>query len=465
MAARAPAPARREPERVRLCAPTGRAAQRLQESLRAGLEGVAPPGTTGPDAAARDLPVTTLHTLLGYQPFSGGYARGPEDPLDADWVLVDEASMVDVFLLAALTRALKPGARLLLVGDADQLPPVDAGAVLGELLPEDRLPRLSPGTHDVIASIFPEDAGALPAAATTAVRVPSVMLDFSHRARGDVVPLADALRSGDADAVLDLLGDALSSEHADAAFATVRSLARIAPGGSDRGAMALSATLDAFAEAAYLRKVVEGKTCTEWLTAFRTAHREDEPGIVKRLWEFAAAARVLAPLRRGTFSTENANRILRSRLELRWGRRGDTPGQGFHGAPVLITRNDRGTGLSNGEVGLWLEAATGPVVFFPRPEPAGWLRLPVTQLPAHEPGFASTVHKSQGSECDEVLILLPEAGNRLLARETLYTAVTRARNRVRIFGTEQAIREAVDKTLRRSGGLRDMMGEVAGGRQ
>src|SRR5690606_8143306 len=120
------------PERIRLCAPTGRAARRLGESLR---ERLADTGEHPADVAARAMPVTTLHSLLGYRAFEGRFARGPEDPLDADWVLLDEASMADVFLLAALVRALPPRCRLVLAGDPDQLPAVEAGAVLAELLP------------------------------------------------------------------------------------------------------------------------------------------------------------------------------------------------------------------------------------------------------------------------------------------------------------------------------------------
>src|SRR5690606_18765528 len=105
-----------------------------------------------------------------------------------------------------------------------------------------------------------------------------------------------------------------------------------------------------------------------------------------------------------------------------------------------------------------LETGDGTMVFFPRPElPGGWLRLPAALLPSYEPGFATTVHKSQGSECDEVLVLLPPAGNRLLVRETLYTAVTRARKAVRLFGSEAAIRAATERRMERYGGLREML--------
>jgi exodeoxyribonuclease V alpha subunit len=364
--------------------------------------------------------------LLGYQPYAGRFARTKDDPLDADWVLVDEASMVDVFLLAALVRALPEQARLMLVGDADQLPPVEAGSVLGELLPAD-----------------PDGGAGI---------VPSVRLDKGHRASDAITPLVAALLAGDADKTLALLNDPI--EPAAAFFADVP-VGRLDP---MRGAASVAEALHAYADAAFLRRKAGKKTYAEWLSTFRRTPREEEAEVVKTLWDFVAATRVLAPLRRGTFSAANANRILRARLETPWGQRHDAPGTGFHGAPILITRNDRSTGLSNGEIGLWLEAAGGATAFFSRPElPGGWLRLPVALLPSCELGFASTVHKAQGSECDEVLILLPEPGNALLARETLYTAVTRARKAVRVFGSEAAIRQAVERRMRRYGGLREIM--------
>lgn len=419
------------PERIRLCAPTGRAARRLEESLRATLAYCLDDPR---DAAAAALPVTTLHTLLGGRAFEGRFARTPGDPLDADWVLLDEASMADVHLMAALVRAMRPGTRLVLAGDPGQLPAVEAGAVLGELLP---------------------------AADGEPGPVPSVTLDASHRATGAVIPLAAAIRAGRGDDVVGLLGSPIDPA---AAFAPDRALTRVEASDdatAHGGAEHLSKVLHAYADAAFGRGA-GGSTAPTYaalLERFRTLPREDEPAAAGALWNLAGRARVLAPLRQGTVSAESANRILRQRLEPAWRHRTDgRDPKGFHGAPILITRNDARTGLSNGDLGLWLETGDGATVFFPRPElPGGWLRLPVALLPAWELGFASTVHKSQGSECDEVLVLLPAADNRLLVRETLYTAVTRARKTVRIYGSDLAIRQAVERRLQRYGGLREML--------
>lgn len=435
--------------RVRLCAPTGRAAQRLTESLRATLaRNLDDPR----DAAAAGLQATTLHTLLGWRAFEGRFARSPEDPLDADWVLLDEASMADIFLLAALVRALKPGARLVLAGDPGQLPAVEAGAALGELLPER---EGAPGP------------------------VPSLTLDVSHRATGDIIPLATAIRRGQDDEVVHLLGPAFAASSPSGAFAPegedAAALARIEP--SDDAAADLQALLHTFAAAAFTvaPDTPSGASASpeanapqrsraptvpgyvELLNRFRAAAREEETSLLHALWTVAARTRVLAPLRRGPVSAERANRILRERLEPLWRHARDAQGPGFHGAPILITRNDARTGLSNGDLGLWLEAGDGATVYFPRPGHVdGWFRLPAALLPECELGFATTVHKSQGSECDEVLVLLPEAGNRLLARETLYTAVTRARKAARVYGSESAVREATLRTLRRPGGVREL---------
>lgn len=422
-----------DPARVRLCAPTGRAARRLEESLRATLAACADDPR---DAAAANLPVTTLHALLGWNAHAGRFARTEGDPLDADVVLLDEASMADAHLMAALLRALPSNARLVLAGDPGQLPAVEAGAVLDALLPE---------------------AGAAPG------RIPSVTLDASHRAKGAVIPLAAAIRSGDGNAVLELLGSPVEPA---TAFADDRALTRAEPADETAGARAATERLEellrAYADSAFGRNTASGYA--NLLERFRTLPREAEPAALEELWERVGRTRVLAPLRKGPVSTESANRLLRKHLESAWRRPTDgrDPG-GFHGAPVLVTRNDARTGLSNGDLGLWLETADGTMVFFPRPErPGGWLRLPAALLPSYEPGFATTVHKSQGSECDEVLVLLPPAGNRLLVRETLYTAVTRARKAVRIFGSEAAVREATERRMERHGGLREMLNAECG---
>jgi exodeoxyribonuclease V alpha subunit len=438
-----------DPARVRLCAPTGRAAQRLQESLRASA-----------DEAVPRVRVETLHTLLGYQPYSGRFARTAEDPLDADWVLLDEASMADAFLLAALVRALPPHAGLVLVGDADQLPSVEAGSALRELLPpragaRDGGAELPEETWEALEKWIPGEVPASAKRPRSTGLPPSVTLDESRRAGGDILRLAARVNQGDAEGVLQVLGEPLPVPEGFAdETAGKKSVARLRASGEDL-AQGLPAVAQAYAASVFLNRRVQGRTYPEWLNAFRAAPEAGEEALLPVLWEFVAAARILAPARRGPLSTERLNRLLGAALLPLFSpglASEPRPGAAFHGAPVLITRNDARTGLANGESGLWLRGARGLQAYFPRPE--GWLRLPAALVPAFESGFASTVHKSQGSEYDQVLLVLPEAGNRLLAREILYTGITRAKARVRVYASDAALREAVQRPLRRDSGLR-----------
>jgi exodeoxyribonuclease V alpha subunit len=171
------------------------------------------------------------------------------------------------------------------------------------------------------------------------------------------------------------------------------------------------------------------------------------------------SARLLTFARHGPRGCERINRLLRGRLA-RLDPDAVPRAPGFHGAPLLITRNDAATGLANGEIGIWLRDGSGNLAaHFPRL--GRWLSLPAAFLPPQEPAFAVTVHKSQGSECDRARIVLPEPGHPLLARETLYTAVTRAREAVQVHAAEAAFREAVRNRLLRPGGLRDYFAPAA----
>ncbi|MCD6023882.1 MAG: recD [Fibrobacteria bacterium] len=438
-----------DPARVRLCAPTGRAAQRLQESLRASS-----------DEAVTRVRVETLHTLLGYQPYNGNFARTAGDPLDADWVLLDEASMADAFLLAALVKALPPQAGLVLVGDADQLPSVEAGSALRELLPPRTGPRggaaeLPDETWDALEKWIPGEVPPATERPRPMGLPPSVTLDESRRAGGDILRLAARVNQGDAEEVLRVLGEPLSFPEGFADDAGVeKSVARLSAPGEDF-AQGLPALAQAYAASVFLARRVQGRTYPEWLNAFRAAPEAGEEALLPLLWKFLASARILAPARRGPLSAERLNRLLGAALHPLFspGLAAEAQGTAFHGAPVLITRNDARTGLANGESGMWLRGARGLQACFPRPD--GWLRLPAPLVPGFEPGFASTVHKSQGSEYEQVLLVLPEAGNRLLVREILYTGITRAKTRVRVYASDAALREAVQRPLRRDSGLRE----------
>jgi exodeoxyribonuclease V alpha subunit len=418
LAAGAPAP------RVLLLAPTGKAAARLTESIRAGKPHLACDAAV---IAAIPEEAATIHRGLGAMPDRSTYYRhGPEHPLPADVVIVDEASMVDVALMARLIAALPCEARLILLGDQDQLASVEAGAVLGDIC-NSGAPRVFSrrfgervksllGTEP--ASALPVAKDAMPSGITDCV----VQLEHNYRYRSDsgIGRLARAITAGDSDAAL-------------AAMAASESVGRMDP--------APDGTLNA----ALQRLVREGCTsyfdCSDPLLRLRALER----------------FRVLCAHRRGPFGVETMNALIERLLADDGKIRPD--GQFYVGRPILITRNDYQLRLFNGDVGTISadpQRPGGRVAVFvgadgmPR-------RLAPSRLPPHETVFAMSVHKSQGSEFDSVVVLLPDQPSPVVTRELLYTAVTRARQHAIVCASPSMLQHAVAQRTQRASGLREAL--------
>jgi exodeoxyribonuclease V alpha subunit len=417
--------------RVALAAPTGKAAQRLAESIAAQAEDRAAPlerggqrasvseraggSDAGPPAPAIDA--QTLHRLLGATG-DGRWARGPASPLAADLVVVDEASMVSLPLVDALLAALAPGARLVLLGDPDQLASVEAGAVFGDLC--------AAGAGDAggdlaafcdalgLAGVPHHDAA--PALASAVVT-----LTESRRftAESGIGAVARAVRAGDAPASRDAFGR----------FADVRLV------GGDAPAEALAWALP---------------------RALAVATADTPEAALAALDRF----RLLAATRRGPSGVDGLNAALDALLERETDGR-LRAGRFARGRPVIVTANDYGAGLFNGDVGVaWTETGGDRVLCLPDPGrsgPAGGVRrVPFYRVPEHETAWALTVHKSQGSEADAVGLVLPPVGSPAagrLTRELLYTAVTRARREAVVFGEAAVWDAGVRARTERASGL------------
>ncbi len=385
---------------IRLAAPTGKAASRMTEALTQAFPNGALPSNLN---ACLTQGAQTVHRLLGSD--ERGFRHHRDNPLAADMLVVDEASMLDLELTARLLDALPEHAALVLLGDRNQLASVEAGAVLANLCQEDVVNSFSPG--------FAADAG-VPWLPEMEVATPLtdhvVELRTSYRFHGDsgIATLAAFIRDGDADRAAALL----ELEHDDLVIK------------AHPGPTALAANLKPL-----LRE------------SFGKLGKESDPG---RAFEALGTLRLLSPIRQGPRGTEALNRLAQETL----GQAGEV---WYAGRPVMILENDYNLGLFNGDVGIALPAGRELRVFFPGPE--GFVSFTPARLPRFETCYAMTVHKSQGSEFGHTVLVLPEEPCQVLGRELLYTALTRARQRFTLVGTAKQLREAVQRPARRDSGL------------
>ena len=408
--------------RIALAAPTGRAAERMAESVRQAVQALAAMGVDADLLAALPTSGTTLHRLLGTIPDSPRFRHDGDNPLPFDVVVVDEASMIDLPLMAKLVDAVASGTRLVLLGDPDQLPSVEAGDVLAAILGAagegDAMER---GDADVLRPLLGDaDKTSVLVQEGGEARFPGIRV---HLQRGwrqsealDLAPLAAAVREGDADAALaQLRAGTLSNVHFHEGLADPLEPQRDALLAHFRALGHAATPADALAQSTRLRLL--------------TAVREGPQG-----------ARTL-----------NA-RI--ERLLAEGGGSGRAPQGHFQGQLLIVTENSYRHRLFNGDIGVCLRDAAGTLVaWFPGDDAGNPRAFHPAALPAHESAFAMTVHKAQGSEFDTVWLLLPARGNRVLSRELVYTGITRARRALHVAGSEAVIREALARHAGRWSGL------------
>lgn len=426
------------PPRIAVAAPTGKAADRLTAALRAAAAELDTDADTRERLAS--LEGSTLHRLLGWHP--GSRTRFRHDRhrrLPHRVVVVDETSMVSLSLMAKLLEALRPSSRLVLVGDPDQLESVEAGAVLGDIVgPAGQQLALSAPTRERLAAATGEPLDAVGDARPDGIDDAVVVLGRLRRYREDsgIAALARAVHAGDADRVVEVLDagrdDVLwLAEPGDARDAPILAPIRDAVVSSGRDVLAAA-------------QAGEGATALDALDRIRVlcAHRRGPAGVagwvplIER-W-MAADVEGFAAARRGTDGR-------------RW----------YVGRPVLVTRNTRRLGLFNGDVGVTVSTPDGLRVAFRGA--GGVRRFGPSRLEDVETVHAMTIHKSQGSQFAHVAVILPDASSAILTRELLYTAVTRATDRVTVLGEPASVRHAVSNRVARASGLRRTLWGTAAG--
>jgi exodeoxyribonuclease V alpha subunit len=432
--------------RIALAAPTGKAAARLRDSIDESLQALQP----GQACPAVDLsalqhaigPARTLHALLGSRPDSRRFRHHAGEPLDLDVLIVDEASMVPLEMMAALLDALPPTARLILLGDKDQLASVEAGAVLGDLCRDAHIPRydrdtvryLTATTGQSVGTVAPTEG--LSGSAIASIASQTVMLTKTRRFGGPIGALAQAINQvGDAAQAATLLRTESQGALWVRDDGTLGAAIELAVKGRE-GALACYST--------YLMGLQAQPVPRE-----RAAHAHWVRGVLTAFERF----RVLCAVREGDWGTEGLNRAIERAL----GQAGliKPDGVWYPGRPILVTRNDPSLGVFNGDVGIVLpgpdESARLRAYF---PEGAGSRSVSVSRLLHVETAFAMTVHKSQGSEFEHTLLVLAPKSGAVLTRELLYTAVTRARKAFSLVAAHpDLLRSGIERPTRRAGGL------------
>jgi exodeoxyribonuclease V alpha subunit len=416
----------RERLRVALTAPSGKAAARLKESVQNAKAAL---NCAQEIKALMPSDATTIHRLLGTIPDSPYFLHDADHPLVADVVIVDEASMVDLALMSKLFQAVPENARIILLGDKDQLTSVEAGYILGDICNTGTAIQLSKEFGKLYAATTGETLALKMRPRENVIQDAIIELRRNYRFKSDggVFKLSRAINAGEVENALEVLRNKSLRDISWRPSPPARSL-----------------------PAAIREKVTGGYE--------RYLEAEEPAGALAKLGEF----QILCALKNGPYGVGELNRLAEQSLAEAGLLKKE--GQWYRGRPVMITRNDYNLKLYNGDIGVVFPdaGANGETrVFFA--DANGQVRkFSPSRLPAHETVFAMTIHKSQGSEFGAVLLILPGDDVPILTRELIYTGLTRARDRVEIWSAESVLRAALARRASRTSGLRDALWNTPG---
>lgn len=383
------------PLRIGIAAPTGKAAQRIQNSLESNIEGL---DLSHEDKAKIPTEAVTLHRLLGYQRNSIEFKHNRKNPLPYDLVIVDEASMLDLLMFSKLLEALKPTSKLILLGDARQLASVEAGSIFGDL---------------VQASLSNK---------ALALRVIELNQNFRFGNNSPLFLACEAIKTGNALETLAIM-ESQNTEFSLRPLPTPQKLFQ----------------------------ALEASILFHFISVTEAKSPEEALGLVEK-------EAILSPIRSGRFGVEGLNEtiefLIRSKLNI--------VKQDFHfsGQPILITVNSYSQRLFNGDLGILFAPPDRPeelFAYFKDNKEEELKRFPISALPNFEQAYALTVHKSQGSEYNKVFFIIPPGESPLLTRELIYTAISRSRKSVEIWGSKEDLALAIENQTKRTSGVLDAM--------
>ncbi|MBF0229958.1 MAG: exodeoxyribonuclease V subunit alpha [Desulfamplus sp.] len=435
-------------------APTGKAAARLMESINNALEKVAPIlETLSFDLEKKIAPfggfnqllketipteAHTIHRLLGYKHGSTFFRHNKDNPLPYDLVIVDESSMADLPLMSKLFDALSPKSRIILLGDNNQLSSVESGAVLGDICsgPDgftkkfaDKIKSMGSGFESITTSFstvissssssFIGDTN-LPLIANTdppLIANSIVMLKKSFRfdEKSGIGALSSLVNDGKSGQAIELLVD---GQYKDVRF------------------------IDLSVEQNNINSFIESIAVEEYRKSLKASNPQEA-------FDLLTQFRILTPIRKGQGGLEEINRYIDNKLAGRYGTL-------YNGLPVIVKRNDYGLNLYNGDIGIFLKENDGGLKVFFQGQ-SGFRKFMPGRLPEHEIAYTLTVHKSQGSEFDRVLLVIPDSKSPVLTREMLYTGITRAKKEVIIMASRDSIIRMVENPIKRYSGLTEAL--------
>ncbi len=411
-----------KPLRIALATPTGKAAARLQQAIQMTKDKL-----NCSDEIKKAIPekTSTIHRLLGSIPNSPYFRYNAQNPLPVDVMIVDEASMVDLALMSKLVQALPLEAKLILVGDKDQLASVEAGAVLGDICDTGNPHGYSKQFYNQLETVTGFDSSdRLDEQSETGIHDCIIQLRKSYRfgSNSGIGALSQAVNRGEGAIAVEILK---GEQFQDTEWVTLPQ------------SRALSEAIR--------EKIIHG---------FKDYLLANDPIQSFQLFD---QFRILCALREGPYGVVQINAMVEQILkeeklikpEKTW----------YHGRPIMITRNDYNLNLFNGDIGIAIQdfQTNKDIRVFFIGHDDSMRKFHPLRLPAHETVYGMTVHKSQGSEFNRVLLLLPDIDSPILTRELIYTGISRARESVEVWGVEDIFRNAISRRIERTSGLRDAL--------
>lgn len=386
--------------RIRLAAPTGKAAIRMQESIRVNLSGI---NCSNEIKDQLMVEACTLHRLLGYKKNSVNFRHNAGYPLALDVLVVDESSMVDSAMMAKLLDAIPKGAKVVLLGDKDQLDAVEPGNPFAEICSRFGFSKEFARELETLSEVeLEKSVSSKPELLSDNL----IFLRHSYRFGSDsgIGELSRAINESQYTRALDLMNN---PEYSDIKWCKYKPSEFRHYNASEIDPL--------------IKKVCDG--FEHYIDAIKR-----EPDLNKTFSAYYSFC-ILVAVRRGYSGVEDINQLVQAALKFPMDKKW------FHGRPVMVTQNDYQTGLFNGDVGICLDLdGCGPRIYFPATD--GFRDFSPSRVPQHETAFAMTVHKSQGSEFGEVLFILPESESRVMNKSLIYTAITRAKDKVELWGIE-----------------------------